>query len=285
MGFPYTDVNSTYDCEEASSSLLDGTGSPATKSMVPQAGPGSIADGKIGKARGTLGETAHFRRNVDLDGSQFDVRGLVSMTILGWCRVTSLTQSPFFWSVHDTGNANQQAWQMIANQAGGAGNQVPQFAMLDGLTIFNSLSVKATLTGPSMTINVWHMIGGSYNHVTNRIACFWGDGNDPSGLTTYYAEANGFAAGFGFTADVQQNNAARFRAGGVNGDFIQIDHVSYWKDRALDEDGFLDHWQGGTALLLSEFGSDPGRGAGGTTDIDSYHFYWSKRRARERVLI
>ena len=280
MGFPYTDVNSQYDAEEASSSMFDVKANPANKNMVPQNGPGSIADGKIGKARGTLGETAHFRRNVDLDGTQFDVRGLVSMSILGWCRVTSLTQSPFFWSVHDTGAANRQAWQMHANNAGGAGNQVPAFAMLDGITIFNSKIVKATVTGPSMTVNVWHMVGGGWNHVTNKMRCFWGDGNDPTGNTTYYAEADGFVAGFGFTVDFQQNFCAGFRAGGVNGDFVQIDHVSYWKDRALTEDEFLDHWQGGTALLFSEFGSDPGRGAG-VADNDSYHYYWSKRRARE----
>ena len=214
MGFPYTDVNSTYDCEEASGgSLLDGTGSPATKNMVAQGSAGSIADGKFGKARGPVGNVTHWRRNVDLDGTQFDCRGLVSITILGWVRVTSLAQSPAFWSVHNTANANEQAWLLGANQAGGAGNQVPQFLMVDGLTIFNFKTVKCSLTAPSMTINVWHMIGGSYNHVTNKIACFWGDGNDPTGNTTFYAEDDGFAAGFGFTADVQQNFAAWNRLG------------------------------------------------------------------------
>lgn len=275
MGFPYTDVNSTYDFEVLTTTLLDGTGSPATKNLVPQPAPPTLADGKIGRARGPCGETQHWRRNVDLDGSQFDCRGLVSISILGWCRVVSLTQQPFFWSVYDSANANGQAWVLRANTVAGGGNQVPTFAMYDGLTLFNNTVVKASLTAPSMTVNVWHLIGGSYNHATNTIACFWGDGNDPSGSTTHFASTSGFSAGFGFTTDYQSNNAARFRHAGAVGNFMDMDHTSYWKGRAFDNQDFLNHWQGGTALLFNEFGSDPGRSdgvAGG-----EYHYFWKAR--------
>lgn len=280
MGFPYTDVNSTYDANELGPALdlLDGTGSPATKNMVAQNTPGFILDGKFGRARGPVGETDHWRRNVDLDGTQFDCRGLVSITILGWCRVTSLAQSPYFWSVHDAVNANGQAWVLGANQASAPGNQVPEFLMADGITLFNFIRIKASNTAPAMTINVWHMIGGSYNAVTNTLSCFWGDGNDPSGATTFFQSTAGFAAGFGFTTDYQSNNAARFRLAGVNGDFLHMDGVAYWKGRAFDNSEFLDHWQNGVGLLPSQFGSDPGLGGAAA---DSYHYYWSQRTRQE----
>ncbi len=264
--FPYTDVNSTYDCEEAAGNLLDGTGNPLTRNLGPSGAPGSVADGFVGKGRGIIGETIFFNRGVEED-DQYDVNGLVSMSMIVWVRVSSLDQSPIAWSAYGTAAANRQAWQLNANQAGGVGNQVPEFAMYDGLTLNNSLRIKVSETAPDMTIDVWHMIGGSYNHVTNRIACFWGDGNDPSGATTYYAEADGFSAGFGFLHDFGEVWAGAWRVGGSAGNFIDIDHASYWKGRAHDENSFLDHWQLGTGLLVSEFGSDPGRRGGHFSEL------------------
>ncbi len=256
--FPYTDVNLTYACDEgvASSSLLDTTGVPTTLNMIPQSSPAVVADGMFDGARGVVGESVFFSRGVGEDDA-YDVGGLISMTMVGWCRVASLNQSPFFWSVHNTDAANNQAWQLIANQAGGAGNQVPQFRMLDGLTIFNSLGVKASDTAPDMTVDVWHMIGGGWNKDTNKMACFWGDGNDESGNTTYYQEADGFAAGFGLTHTNGMVWAGAFRAGGDNGNFVQIDHVSYWKDRAFNEDDFQNHWQLGAGLAFADFDEQP----------------------------
>ena len=273
--FPYTDVSAQYPCGPLDGGLIDiesQAKSLVEQNVVPlKAGDGSPAGN--GDARGLLGEPVHFRRGVDLDGTIFDCRGLVSITILGWCRVSTLTMQPFFWSVYDAANANGQAWVLNVNTTGGPGNQVPRMIMYDGLTIFNLKLIKVSVTAPSMTLDKWHMIGGSWNKITNKLACFWGDGNDGTGATTYYAETDGFAAGFGFTNDYQQNNCGRFRAGGAVENNWDVDHVSYWKGRAFNEDDFLNHWQGGAGLKRSEFAEDPGGSAGPTVPVGDMYYY------------
>lgn len=273
--FPYTDVSVHYPCGPLAASLIDVESE--VKSLTEQntvavkTGDGSPPGN--GDARGILGETNHFRRNADLDGSAFDCRGLVSLSILGWVRVDSLVQGPYFFSVHDATAANGQAWILAANQPSAPGNQTPEFLMADGLTIFNFIRLKASESAPAMTINVWHAIGASYDHVTNTMACFWGDGNDSSGDTTYFNTKAGYAAGFGYSVDYQQVNVGRFRTAGSVGDHIDVDHISYWKGRAFNEDDFLNHWQAGTGLSRNEFASDPGRSGIPKAAVADMYYY------------
>ncbi len=255
MGFPYTDVNSTYNAE-GTGNLIDGRGLPAQKSLINVNSVASVSDGMFGQARGPIGEAAtslpHFDAVADFDGSQFDVRGLTSISVLMWVRLTANTTETFGWSVWNGTDAEGQAWVLSPNVILPGPVQGPRFHMYDGLVDFVNIGVYARTSGPVIPINDWHLIGGSWNALTNTLACFFGDGSDSSGNTTDFNTVSGFSAGFGYSANA--NNAiGKFRHGGTTAAQMEVDHLLYWKGRAFDEEDFLNHWNSGAGLAFSQF--------------------------------
>jgi len=251
MGFPYTDVNIDYPCEEASGILLG-------KQNLPVIGtPGSVADGIIGKARGPGGSDADFFRGaVTFDGTKYDCGGAVSITVIMWIRITTLATEVFGWSVWGDGAASEQAWILSPSVILPGPVQGPRFHMYDGLILNNNIGVYARTSGADISLNDWHMIGGSWNRDTNILSCFFGDGSDGSGLTTDYNTTSGFAAGFGLSTDGGVN-IGRFDHGGADGDIMDVDHLSYWLGRAFDEEDFLNLWQLSAGLPFSSYSGVP----------------------------
>lgn len=241
-GFPYTDVDAHYACE-GTGALEDSVGS---LDIVEQNTVGLLSGGgKFGDARGPLSTTNHFRRSWS-SGDAFDIRGQTSITVIGWVRLNSLLANDFFFSIYDASNANGQAFNLYARETSG-GAASPRITMFDGLTIFNSLFVKAT-TSVAIAAGEWQFIGGSYDAVENELRCFWGV--DPGEY--YYDTASGFAAGFGHTTDYQSVNVGRFTGGGTPVD-MDVDHISWWKGRAFQERDFLHHWNDHAGLAFGDF--------------------------------
>lgn len=251
MGFPYTDVAAQYACG-GTGNLIDSKGSAdITENNVAAL----QSDGKFGDARGPLGRAGsgagYFARG--WTGTAYDIRGLTSWSLVGWFKLNELTAQPFFFSIYDVNNANEQAIVVYARDFD-ASFKGPSTHMYDGLSFNNALFIKASTTAaPSQ--DDWHMVGASWDAGANLLSSFWGDGEDLSGNTTYYDTVAGFVAGHGYTTDVLQVNVARFSA--LNAPDWDVDHISWWKDRALNESEFLDHWQSGKGLAFNQFASDP----------------------------
>ena len=264
-GYPYTDVNCHYPCA-GTGSLIDVIGNPVAKDMTEINTVPEVSDGKFGVARGPIDGRAadpHFERTLDLDGSQYDVRGLVSMTALQWVRYNALNAEPFTWSLWDGApNAETKQGWVLAGYEVLPGPAGPRFHMYDGVSAFSNIGVYAKPSAPAtFSTGVWHLIGGSWDADTNTLACFWGDGSDPTGQTTYYNTVSGFAAGFQFSVDGGVH-MGKFSFGGAAGaTIVEVDHCSYWKGRAFVLDDWLNHWQNGAGLALDNFIFDP-RGPG-----------------------
>lgn len=259
--FPYTDVTVHYPAGPLSGDLIDVE--PLNLNLVEQgtvglkSGDGSPAGN--GDARGPVDSSSSkdFRRSPLLNGTGFDIRGAVSMTILGWMRMNELTARPQYFSILDAlGPANRQAFTLYARQpaSGGVFNVV--FRMFDGITLNNLLAIKAS-SSVEMTSGIWHLIGGSWDSGTNLMSAFWGDGGDPTGQTTYFSTAAGFAAGFGSFVAAQIVNVGRYSD--LNLPDMDVDHISFWRGRAFNQNDYLKHWQLGTGLARSEYATNPGR--------------------------
>lgn len=263
MGFPYTDVNSTYAAEEATGDLLDATGKPLVlKNLIEVNAPvPSVADGMFGKARGPVGEAPssrpHFSSPVQFDGSQFDVRGKISITVLMWIRLSANTTEIFGWHVWNDTDAEGQAWILSPNVDLPGPVQGPRFHMYNGIGDFVNIGVYARTVGADISLGDWHLIGGSWDADTNTLACFFGDGSDPTGQTYDFNTVAGFADGFGYSANAD-NAIGKFRHGGVAGaDVMEADHLAYWKGRAFDILDFLNHWNSGNGLAFSAYSGRP----------------------------
>jgi len=278
--FPYTNVTVHYPTGPAAAGLIDVEPSPFN--LVEQGNVGlKVGDGSVagnGDARGPcnrFGSGPNFRAGIAFDGTHWDCRGAVSVTMIGWFRLNSLTGHPQLFSVWSFANANEQFWVLHARPFGPPTG--PAFTMYDGLTINNVRRAQASASNNPNAAD-WHMCGGSWNHVTNIVTSFWGDGSDPTGNTFFFNSTTGFSAGFGASVDVQSVNCARFSD--LNEMEIDVDHLSYWRDRAFDEEDYLNHWQAGTGLARSEFAVDPGRGFGGDESAAEFNYYWQQRRRR-----
>ncbi len=254
--FPYTDVGSHYPCGPGSAGLID---TENAQNLVEQNSVGVKNDGSPpgnGDARGPIQRDGspggHFTRGIDFVDSTFDVRGLTSHAMVMWVRLNEPDGQPFAWSVWNFSAANQQYWVLHA-RAGASGG--PQFGMYDGLTVNNSLAIKASAADVAIDDDSWHMIGGGWDSSTNTMSCFWGDGSDGTGNTTFYQEASGFAAGYGATINCQCNNVGKFS--NLNETEFDIDHASHWRGRAFNEDDFQNHWQVGAGLAFADFDEQP----------------------------
>ncbi len=127
--------------------------------------------------------------------------------------------------------------------------------MYDGLSIFNNIGVYARTAGSPISLNDWHMIGGSWDKVTNTLACFFGDGSDASGDTTEFNTTSGFADGFGLSTNGGVN-VGRFKHGGADADIMDVDHMAYWR-RSFTEQDFLNHWNFGAGLPFTQYSGVP----------------------------
>lgn len=259
MGFPYTDVNSTY-AAEGTGDLIDGSGLTVQKNLINVNSVASVADGMFDLARGPVGQASssdpHFNAPVVFDGSQYDVRGLTSISVLMWVRITANSTEVFGWSVWNGSDAEGQAWVLSPNVILPGPTQGPRFHMYDGLADFNNIGVYARTSGADIPINDWHLIGGSWNAVTNVLSCFFGDGSDSSGDTVDFNTVSGFAAGFGYSAN-SDVAIGKFLHGGAAADVMEVDGLAYWKGRAFDEQDFLNHWNKGAGLLPSQYTGVP----------------------------
>jgi hypothetical protein len=233
--FDFTDRTAQFAADELSlgDNLIDGSGN------------GNFLDDSLGVPTGIAGHVSGGSRGLLFSADRSFVRstgpaapwdlrvtgtpgGLVSYTWTGWVWLNNAEQGSFF-SIHDPVLASGQAVLINPRETNSGGTPSPWIAMADGITPFNFRAVKpdAVNTFPLMT---WQFVAGGWDKVRNKVFGFWG--RSPGNFS--YGETDGFAAGFNYTV-----NAANVKLGFFNGEPGQaqmyIEHMLYWKDRALTQ--------------------------------------------------
>lgn len=233
MGINLADFTLGYRCNEASGSLLEirgGLSLPVIGSMGTAAG--IIGSDKLARGLSTS-ETNYFDLAFSA-GNAFDIRGVVSITFTGWIKIPSANAGgePWVFSNHAVGDAAGQAIALFARAESvgpGGGVGAPAVSMYDGITNNNTRSAITSIT-LDLLPDVWHFIACGWDSVRNKVFCFWG--RDSS--SEFYDEVDGFAAGFGYSGAPQTASILRYRDGAAATRSL-IDHVMWWKGRALTE--------------------------------------------------
>lgn len=234
-----TDYTEAWRANEASGNLLgiNGDDIPVVGSVGSVVGhiedpPGSLLGRGLLRPIGDAGVDAYFARAFAASDI-FDIRGQVSCTMAMWFFLPATnTDGPTGFTIHNPANANGQALQLVNNHFTVGVNPAPLFLMLDGLSAFNALIVQAT-DAVSPPADTWQFNAGGYDAARNKIFHFWGRAAGES----YYAEADGFAAGFGYTGAAGcQNSFGQYEGPGGGTNIAQrIDQSIWWKGRALNQ--------------------------------------------------
>ncbi len=275
--FDFSDRTAQFDANEATGvALLDGSGNGNDLNDVlgvPANTGHVVSDG--GGARGLLRSADRaFTRGVVNNADPWDLRvtgtpgGLISVTFTGWVWLDNAEQGHFF-RIHSVALAGQGC-VLYPRETDSGGTASPAFSMADGIVPFNNRFVKATALD-TIPLQTWQFVAGGWNAVTNRIFCFWGK----SPGTHFYNEEDGFAAGFNYTSNAIDIPGIGFFNAEAGQARMRIDHMLYFKDRALDEAELEIIWNNHVGIDFSQLSGD--------TEADEatpYNYYWSSRRRR-----
>lgn len=235
------DYTEAWRCDETSSSAaltgVNGIDIPISSLTVGVGTDGHIDDpAGTTRSRGNtspIGDAAQqFFETPFVASGPFDIRGQVSCTIAMWFRLSSTnTGGPYGFSIHNPAAANGQALWLLSNHYTLGANPAPAMFMLDGLTAFNFKAIQATdAVSPPEDSATWQFNVGGYDAARNKVFHFWGRGAGER----YYAEIDGFAAGFGFTGAAGCDvGFAQFNDGNGTIREQKLDQCMWWKGRAL----------------------------------------------------
>lgn len=262
--FDLTDRTAQFPADEGGIGILtdtSGNGAFLEGNLgVPNGIAGHVSDtSDTGLSRGLLRSAdRHFQEGVTSPDLPWDIRvtgtpgGLVSATWAGWVWLDNAEQG-YFFSIHNPASAAGQAFILIPRETNSGGTASPYFAMADGLVSFNWRSVKATALD-TIPLQTWQFVAGGWDADTNTIFSFWG--KEP-GLH-YYNTAAGFAAGF------QHTETNRAKVGFWNGEAGQarmyVDHMLWWKGRALTEAELELVWSNNVGLDFNALSGFTGAG-------------------------
>lgn len=219
---------------------------------IPNAGASNVGvgtDGHVEDPAGIFGNreylapigdagTRYFSKAF-VASSVWDIRGAVSCTMAYWFKLRSTTNGgPFGFSIHNPSNANGQALWLLSRHMTFGANPAPIMFMLDGLSAFNFKTAQAS-AAVSPPLNTWQFNAGGYDAARNKVFHFWGR----AAGEYYYTEADGFAAGFGFTGAAGCTvGFGQFNDGNGSIREQKLDHAIWWKGRALTESDLVFLW-------------------------------------------
>lgn len=233
MGIDLRDFSLGYRCNESSGDLLEINGGLTLTEVLTMGTAAGIVGSDL-LSRGPSTSLSTFFQTAFSAGNAFDIRGLTSCTFTGWINIPAANADgePWVFSNHAVNDPDGQSLVIFTREessgpGGGAG--APGISMYDGITNNNIVfvSVSGTL---DLLPDVWHFIAGGWDAVRNKVFIFWGR----DATSEFYNEADGFIDGFGYVGAPQFAQILAQRTG-VAASRSLIDHVMWWKGRALTE--------------------------------------------------
>jgi hypothetical protein len=211
LGTLETSLVGRWELEESSGRAVDKSSGGNHLSAVGSIG--SKSDGKIVKARGPFDAANYLTRSIAA-ADDFDIRGLVSMTVAAWVRLSAKTGDQTIVEIWSPTTA-QQAFMLrfenaldrvVFHQADGAGG---------------SSSVNAGIAVPA--IGTWFLAAAGFDALTQTIFAY---------LNGTMVSAAGEAGGFPHSSLAAGLKLGAFTSAGLSGD---LDDVLFWTGRALTE--------------------------------------------------